>query len=291
MRLYIRFQQLAIASVIALTLPLQAQSLYADGEVSVTEADVLATNISVPEEARKRALSRTEVVQQQAANILVRRKLAQEARKAGVDNDSVVKALVNIATDRVLSDLWLEKLDAEATPNDAALEKAARALYVADPQRFVKQPQVKASHILIKKDQPNARESAESLLAALKQGANFEEMAKARSADPGSANRGGSLGAFGRGRMVKPFEEAVFALEAPGELSPVVETQFGFHIIRLDEKVAAGAPTAFEEVKSQLMLESKRRVISEARATLQSRLLEAAKPNEAAIEAFSAKQR
>jgi len=193
--------------------------------------------------------------------------------------------------DRVLSDIWLEQFDRKSTPDDATLEKAARAAYIADPQRFAKPAQIRASHILIKKETPKAREVAEGLLAELKKGANFEELAQARSDDPGSAARGGSLGVFGAGRMVKPFEEAAFALKNVGDVSDVVETQFGFHVIRLDERIAAGAPAPFDEVKRQLMAEAKARALTEARNTLQAQLLESAKPQAQAIEAFSATQR
>lgn len=286
-----RMAVLYAASVAVSTVWAQSPALLTDGQIAVTEADIQATNLRTPAEARKRALSRPEVVKQQAENILVRRKLAQEARAAGLEKDPAMKALVDISVERVLSDLWLEKMDLEATPNDAALEKLARAIYVADPLRFAKPASVNASHILIKKEVANGRELAEKLLTDLKSGASFEELAKTHSGDPGSAAKGGNLGNFARGRMVKPFEEAAYALEKPGQLSDIVETQFGFHIIRLDEKVAAGLPASFEEVRRQLLNEARTRAVTEARATTQARVLGTAKADNAAIEAFSAKQR
>ncbi|MEW6096058.1 MAG: peptidylprolyl isomerase [bacterium] len=96
--------------------------------------------------------------------------------------------------------------------------------------------QVRAKHILITPDNDKkaAKSKIEGILKEIKAGGNFEELAKEHSACP-SKTRGGDLGFFGRGRMVKPFEEAAFSLKV-GEISDVVETSFGFHIIKLEEK-------------------------------------------------------
>jgi peptidyl-prolyl cis-trans isomerase C len=86
--------------------------------------------------------------------------------------------------------------------------------------------EVKARHILVKK-----KSQAEEILEELKKGANFAELAKKHSECP-SRKKGGSLGWFGRGKMVKPFENAAFSLKK-GELSDIVKTQFGYHIIKV----------------------------------------------------------
>lgn len=98
----------------------------------------------------------------------------------------------------------------------------------------------KASHILIRAENQSdsakatARVKAEAILAQIKAGANFEALAATSSADPGSAQRGGDLGYFqNNGAMVKPFEEAVFSAAAPGLIPRLVESQFGFHIIKV----------------------------------------------------------
>jgi peptidyl-prolyl cis-trans isomerase D len=98
----------------------------------------------------------------------------------------------------------------------------------------------KASHILIRAENQSdsakaaARVKAEGLLAQIRSGANFEALAATSSADPGSAQRGGDLGYFqNNGAMVKPFEEAVFSATAPGLINKLVESQFGFHIIKV----------------------------------------------------------
>ncbi len=105
--------------------------------------------------------------------------------------------------------------------------------------------EIKASHILIQyqgssraganvtRDKAAARQFAEALLTRAKSGEDFKVLARKNSDEPGASARAGSLGSFGKGSMVKPFEDAAFALK-PGELSPIVETPFGFHVIRRD---------------------------------------------------------
>jgi len=89
--------------------------------------------------------------------------------------------------------------------------------------------QVRASHILVK-----TKTEAENILNRLRSGARFEDMARKYSQCP-SGKKGGDLGYFGRGQMVKPFEDTAFRLNK-GEVSPPVETQFGFHVIFVTDK-------------------------------------------------------
>ena len=99
-------------------------------------------------------------------------------------------------------------------------------LYAAAPGRFMKE--VKASHILVK-----TRSEAEKLLGELKKGASFSTLAQQHSECP-SRKKGGDLGWFGRGKMVPEFEKAAFSLKK-GELSDIVKTQFGYHIIKVTD--------------------------------------------------------
>lgn len=112
--------------------------------------------------------------------------------------------------------------------------------------KFTQPEQVRARHILVKvaadaddKTKAAARKKAEDLFAKVKAGGDFTALAKKNSDDPGSAAQGGDLGFFGHGTMTPAFDSAAFALE-PGGLSDVVETPFGFHVIKVEEKKAAG---------------------------------------------------
>lgn len=113
--------------------------------------------------------------------------------------------------------------------------------YESDPDRVTEPKTVKARHILFKLDQNTPAEKvqavqtkAAAVLERLKKGDGFEKLAKEYSEDKTSAEKGGDLGYFKRGEMVKPFEEAAWSLK-PGELSSVIRTPYGFHLIRVDE--------------------------------------------------------
>lgn len=137
-------------------------------------------------------------------------------------------------------------------------EQDLKSYYEQNVQRLAGQEQRRASHVLINapKDAPaadrkQAREKADELLAQLRKSPkSFADVARKHSQDPGSAAKGGDLEYFGRGAMVKPFEDAVFAMKE-GEISAVVESDFGFHIIQLTGIKAPKAPS-FEAMRPQL---------------------------------------
>jgi peptidyl-prolyl cis-trans isomerase C len=232
--------------------------------VQVTAADILSEVNKMNPAIRQDFFKAPENVQQVTNNLLVRRILAAEAQKEKLDNDLVVQAGLAVAKDRVLSDARLNQMDKANEPNEKAIEAYARNKYQANFEKFQVPAQSRASHILIEKKDDNSIKEAQELLAKIKGGAKFEDLAKEFSKDPGSAARGGDLGFFGEGRMVKPFEDAVKALGKPGDISDVVESQFGFHIIRLEERQAK-TTRSFEEVKPQLMAESRNELLSQKR--------------------------
>jgi peptidyl-prolyl cis-trans isomerase D len=133
-----------------------------------------------------------------------------------------------------------------------------RAFYDHNMKRWGQPERRQASHILITSgpggsvpDKPAARKLADTVLAKVRANpADFARLAKEYSKDPGSAQKGGDLGWFGRGMMVKPFEDAAFSLKQ-GETSGVVESDFGFHIIRVTG-IEAATTKKFEDVKGQI---------------------------------------
>jgi len=140
-------------------------------------------------------------------------------------------------------------------------EEDAKKYYDENPTKFEAKEQVRASHILITPDttdseaDPNqakaeAKAKIQGLLEQIKGGADFAELAKANSDGP-SAARGGDLDFFTRGRMAAPFEKAAFALEV-GKVSDIVETRFGYHIIKVTDRKDPGT-TSFEQAKNSLI--------------------------------------
>jgi peptidyl-prolyl cis-trans isomerase C len=131
-----------------------------------------------------------------------------------------------------------------------------KAFYDNNPQFFQKSDEVKASHILIRVPEganeatkKEAKKKIEAIQAKIKSGGDFAALAKEQSDCP-SKEKGGDLGFFGRGQMVPPFEKAVFALK-PGETSDIVETEFGYHLIKVLDKKPAST-VGFDDVKGQI---------------------------------------
>ena len=174
-----------------------------------------------------------ENLRQQWATILLG---ARKGIAAGVDKERTTVVMLMYQHARLLAgEYFKQTLDARTKATDAEIE----AYYAAHPELDPKQSKAKA----------------EELLARLRAGGDFNAIAKEYSIDTSNKDQGGDLGWFGRGMMVKPFEDAAFALK-PGELSGIVETQFGYHIIKLEERRMQDSPTGMpvEQVHARHIL-------------------------------------
>lgn len=252
----------------------------------VTINDVFSELQRAPEATRKIVMEKPESVQQLASNLLVRRVLAKEAERDGLAQDALITASVAIGRDRVLSDARLARLDAQNTPTEAALDAYARNFYKVNGANFEKPAQTRARHILLANTGPESLQKAKDLLTQLRAGASFEDLAKANSTDSGSGSRGGDLGFFAAGQMVRPFDDAVNKLVKPGDLSEPVESQFGYHIIRLEERREKGRQT-YEEARPQLLEEARSAILNEARVAKVQNMMKDIVFERATIEALS----
>lgn len=149
-----------------------------------------------------------------------------------------------------------ELITKHLTKDTAVSDDDAKSFYKERAELFQSPEKIRASHILIKSapdaapaDKAAAMKKIKEIQGKMKKGEDFAELAKKNSECP-SAQNGGDLDFFGRGQMVKPFEEAVFAL-APGQTSDIVETQFGFHLIKMTEKKSAET-VPFEKAKDKI---------------------------------------
>jgi foldase protein PrsA len=142
---------------------------------------------------------------------------------------------------KVKQDIIKSKYREKVLENVSVSEEDIRQYYDENTKEF-KNDTVRASHILL-----DTREEAEEVLAKVKAGEDFNQLAEQYSVDPSAKTSMGDLGEFGYGDMIEPFEQAAFALDE-GEISDIVETQFGYHIIKVFDKTIVD-PSPFEEVK------------------------------------------
>ncbi|MCP5268618.1 MAG: SurA N-terminal domain-containing protein [Zoogloeaceae bacterium] len=183
---------------------------------------------------------------------------ANAARKYYDENQKVFQTPELVWAEYV--SLSLEGLLAQVSVSEAEVKQ----WYESHKQSYQQPEERRASHILItvdasasESDKAKAKSKAEALLAEVqKSPARFSELAKANSQDPGSAANGGDLGFFGRGMMVPPFEQAVFALQQD-EISALVQSDFGFHIIKLTG-IKPGKQKSLDEVRAEIEGELKR---------------------------------
>jgi peptidyl-prolyl cis-trans isomerase C len=216
-------------------------------------------------------------------NLIDREILYQESQKAGikVDNNkineemsavkkrfpnedeykkalSAMKISENDIKKQIKEKLAINALiDMKITQKIVVTDKETKAFYDNHPDLFKQPEQVRASHILIKVEagadqqkKSQAKQKIKQIQKELKGGQDFAVLAKKYSEDKGSSANGGDLGYFSRGQMVKPFEDAAFGLK-PDEVSGIIETRFGYHLIKVYDK-KPGKIMAYDEIKNLL---------------------------------------
>lgn len=209
------------------------------------EEEVVKKNITLTDEQKDEIfnehyqyfLSQNQLTEEQFASILTMQGIGSLAdyKKLFMEQNEML-LLINELQNSIVNSVEV---------SDAEIEK----YYNENKDRFTVEEQVEASHILVEDE-----ETAKEILNKLNNGSDFAELAKEYSLD-GSATRGGNLGFFPRGRMVKPFEEAAFALQV-GEISEPVKTDFGYHIIKVTDRQEAktlSLEESKEDIRSTLL--------------------------------------
>ncbi len=266
---------LALGVAVFLSLPVIGLATEKDkilarvGPYQLTEAQLNAQVAEMPAQIQVLLAHQPELKKELVNRWVEISLLSLEAEKEGLNEDPLIKARIQQARSAILAQELIRRQIIDKTEiNDAE----ARKYYQENKAQFSQPERIKARHILIAVEDPAsadskkaAREKAEKILARVRAGEDFAELAKKYSDDPGSREKGGDLGFFSRGQMIEPFEKAAFSLKV-GEISGLVESPFGYHIIKVEERQPAQT-TPYEKVKEQVRekaLEAKRESVLEA---------------------------
>ena len=210
----------------------------------ILESEVRATQQGLPQQYRQLPFDMLK------ADLLTReinqRLLMDAGSEAGLADDEEVKAQIAALERRLIAETYLDRALSDAITDDAIEAKYEEFIKTNEPE-----PQVHARHILLESE-----EDAKAIIAELDDGADFVELAKEKSTGPSGPN-GGDLGFFNRADMVAPFAEAAFAMEPGTYSSEPVQTQFGWHVIKVEEK-KEGTQPSLDEVRQQLVAEISR---------------------------------
>jgi peptidyl-prolyl cis-trans isomerase C len=226
-----------------------------DGE-AITLAELLAAKSQLPQQYRDAPLEM--LYAQLLDQVVERRVIARAAAASGVADQPEVKAKLAQARENVLLESYITR---EVGPQ-MTMERL-RQRYQSEVVEKGGEEEVRASHILVGEES-----DAKTIRSQIDGGADFTELAKKHSTGP-SADKGGDLGFFRRQDMVPEFSEAAFALRA-GEVSGPVKTQFGWHIIKVEER-RTSEPPPFEQVADNLQRELARDIVTSLVADLRSK--------------------
>jgi peptidyl-prolyl cis-trans isomerase C len=229
----------------------------------VNGAEIRQSDIALAEEELGPSLAQMDPATKQEnvlAFLIDMRIVAKAAEDKKVENTEEFKKRLAFTRNRLLMDSLLAN-EGKAATTDAALKK----VYEEAAKQITDEQEVHARHILVETE-----DEAKAVADELKKGADFAELAKKKSKDPGASD-GGDLGFFTKDQMVPEFSTVAFALE-PGKISDPVKSQFGWHVIKVEEKRNRKAPD-FEQVKGQI----ETYVTRKAQADYVTKLREAAK--------------
>ena len=177
--------------------------------------------------------------------------VVQEGKKSKVTEDPAFKKRMAFVEDQVLQDFWIQREIARQVTADKLQKRYEERL-----KQMPTEEEVHARHILV-----STEDEAKALIAEIKKGAAFDKLAKEKSTDKASGAEGGDLGWFKKSDMVKEFADAAFNLKK-GELTETpVKTQFGYHVIKVEDRRKA-PPPAFEEMADQLKEEMAREAVT-----------------------------
>jgi peptidyl-prolyl cis-trans isomerase C len=277
-----------------------SESLIERGEIRVTMADYDAAMAKLPPEARAQFSADFQRIVQILDNLQLNRAISADARAEGLDRDPVLSLQIAHQTERILSQAYIERLDAktgEAFDKDPERYNArAREIYLTQPDQYRLPERVRVSRVLISPRPGESDAATRARAVALREkavaGEDFAELARTFSDEPPARETGGDLGFIAAKGVDPVFAKAAFALKSPGELSPIVKTQAGYEIIRFQERKPAEMP-AFDQVRPEILAEIRKSIIEDTRNTYQRSKFTAPPPtyNEALLAKINAEAR
>ena len=248
---------IAAATVMTLALPALAQNLAVVNGKAVPKARMDAISQQMAKAGRPIT---PEMEGQLKDNIIAREIFLQEAQKKGLDATEEFKLQLSLAREDMLINSLFTDWKKKNVPTDAELKAEYDKFVAANSGK-----EFKARHILVEKEA-----DAKDIIARLKKGAKFEDVAKKQSKDPGSAANGGDLDWANPRSYVPEFTEALLKLNKGQLTDAPVKSQFGYHVIRLDDMRQAELPK-FEEVKPQIAEQMQQHLLSKYQEELRSK--------------------
>ncbi len=244
-----KISRIAKAALLAASMTLAAPLVFAQNITTVNgkavpkaRVDAMIEQILKSQAPGQPPQTRTPELEQKVKDEIVLREIfMQEAERRGLNSSADYKAQMELARQSILIRALFQDYEKSSPVADADLKAEYDKLKASNGDK-----EYRARHILVEKE-----EEAKALLAQLKSGAKFEDLAKKNSKDPGSAENGGDLDWANPGNYVPEFSAAMTKLDKGQVTQEPVKSQFGFHIIKLEDVRAAQFPT-FEEVKPQL---------------------------------------
>ena len=251
-----RFSKILL--MILLTLPsmlLAEDGVFArQGDLVLTQAELDAAFSQIPPEHRLPFIRDGGKVDKLVQKLMRYKQVAADAEKNGFADDPNAQLRMKLAAEEELAKAWIEH-NVEIMPQ-GDYEALAYEYYLAHPEEYQSQDAVDVSHILIKSDIRPEEEALETITRLhaelLENPALFDEYIEKYSEDPAKVNNKGRYPRIVEGQMVKPFEEMAFSMEKIGSISEPVQTSYGFHILRLNNKMPP-ALVPFEQVKPNLI--------------------------------------
>ena len=259
--------------ILMVFLLLSPVSLFADDEVFARQGDTVLTQTEldaafarIPEIHRLAFIRDGGRVDLLVQNLLRSKRIAEEAKKSGFDQQPLIAARLGLAADKELAETWIQDVMANAPPADYAA--LAEEYFLANPEEFMTPVMVDVSHILISSENKPETEALELItdLANRLAGdpAVFDDFVTEYSEDPAKTSNNGRYPQMQRGQMVEPFENAAFSLKTAGEISPPVKTTYGYHLIRLNRVIPPEA-MKFSDVKPALVEQARNKYLDDYR--------------------------